>query len=201
MIRTLEDIDLDYKKTVEEELKKRLGFEIPNSTLQHAVFVQTKLIENTEQNLGILTGDASEINHPEIKTSLMILVRRLRNPTLTYKIENRLVRFFNKSKTQKQNPANRGIRIIMYNAETDDSRDFRNFFKDYADIVQIKKYKPIEGKFSHFLVSDSIRYRKEDIHFDKDFIEYKINSEANFNNASIASVLEDFFNNVWGRLK
>lgn len=200
MTTTLGDIDLDYKETVEVELKERLGFEIPNSTLEHAILVQTKLIESTEQSLSILTGEASEIDHPEIKTSLMILARKLRNPSISSKLENRIARFLN-PKNRNINQAKKGIRIIMYNNETEASKDFESFFRDYRDIVQIRKYRPVEGKFPHFLVSDGIRYREEKIHFDKDFVEYKINSKANFNDASIGLLLEGLFGDIWERLE
>lgn len=191
-------LDPEYKQLIEEEaLGKGKGFDIPNSTLEHAILVQTNLIKSTKRTLLILTGDSSEINHPQIRDSIENLAKKLRNQEqVSYKPKNRLLKFFNKPKIQEEIHTEKGIKVIMYDNETAFNRDFYNFLRDYVDIIKVRMYKPKEG-FSHFLVSDSKRCRLEEKHSDKDIANHKISAIANFNNPEKSSYLEGFFNRLW----
>ncbi len=184
------DVDFDYSRTVEQESREKLGFEVSNSTLEHAVLVQTKLIDNTKNRLSIITSSPQELEYEPLISSIASLAERLtarknrRNPLYSL--------FYKPRKDEVRNE----IRIL-FSEDGGYKGNFYDFARMYDDVIKIKKFRNLNPHTPHFLVSDSVRYRKEKEHNKEDLIDYKINATANFNDESKASMLEKLFDIYW----
>jgi hypothetical protein len=189
------DVDLDYRGTVETESRERLGFEIPNSTLEHAVLVQTRLIDSTRNRLSIMTSAPCELEYEPIISSIASLAERL-----TARKDRRIpfYSFFSRFKKKTDNLPDE-IRILFSDDSGDYKGNFYDFVKMYEGIIKIRKFKNPNPNTPHFLVSDSVRYRAEKEHNKEDLVDYKINATANFNDKSKASMLQNFFDICWKR--
>lgn len=194
----LDDIDLEYKRTVEEHAKNRRDLEIPNSTLKHRLLVVSNLIKNTRRNLSIFTSSPIEIDYPEIRKGIENLARRLRMPeTKIEKSINNLIRFFNKDKKIIEKELN----LILCGEYPGDSTDFYNFAKDYADVIKIKKTQKTCESLFHFIISDGISLNLEEPHKREDLLKGNVRATANFYEPSRASLYQGIFDDMWERLK
>lgn len=183
-------MDFEYKKTIEKESIEMLGFEIPNSTLEHAILVQTKLIENTRNSLSIMTSVPCELEYKEIIHSIEALAQKFRQRNNGIGI---FYYFLNKFKKDKRP---REIRILFC-GEEGNKGNFYDFARMHGDVIKIKKFKNPNPLTPHFLVSDSVRYREEETHDKEALTDYNIRAKANFNDKLNASILEQLFNMCW----
>jgi len=170
----VDSIDKEYVAIVEEAIKNNLNLDIPNSTLNHAVFLSQKLIRESRTHIKILTGELDSAYYDRVKDDLRDAVTRFC-------------------------PTKGKIMIIIWEKDAPVNREFQEFVNSNRDTIEIKVANQTDG-LSHFLVSDSKRYRLEEPHSKQDLIDENIKGTANFNNPEIASILEQNFDKIWSTI-
>jgi len=170
-----QEIDQEYRQIVEEAVQKDENFDIPNSTVAHAIFLSQKLISETHSNIKILTGELYNAYCNKIKDSLQKLAEDFKR--------------FNKRDR---------IKIIVWEKDAKENSEFNDFVNKYKDVIKVRKAnKPGSNKISHFLVSDLKRYRTEAPHTKEELYQQKVNGKANFNNPDKAKILNNAFDKIW----
>lgn len=178
-VNTLEDnlqeVDVEYKKIVEEAAKNNSNFDIPNSTIGHAVFLSNVLVSYAHENIKILTGELSSPYYDKVKETLASAAERFRS-------------------------ARKGeqIHIIIWEKDAKQNEGFEELLKKYGDIIKMKNAKkPFSDKMSHFLVSDCKRYRLENPHTKEELENGEVTATANFGNPETAKNLNSIFDELW----
>lgn len=171
----LEEIDKEYVNIVNEAIQNDLNLDISNSTLNHAVFLAKKLISLSRSDIKIITGELNSPYYEEIRTELEEAASNL-------------------SKVKGK------INILIWNKLESGNENFIQLQEKYRDTVEIK-YANREDNINHFLVSDSKRYRFEELHSAKDLRDQNIKGKANFNNRETAESLNQSFESIWGDIK
>lgn len=169
--KRLDEIDTEYVNLVNEAIREDLNLEISNSTLNHAVFLSKKLISLSENNIKILTGELDSPYYEEIKDDL----------------ENAAISL---------SKGNGKISILIWNKIGDGNTNFAQLRERYKDAIEIKCANRTDS-INHFLVSDSKRYRFEEVHSNKDLENENIKGKANFNNKEVAEALSRSFDSIW----
>lgn len=172
-------IDKEYKQIVEEAIKKEQNFDIPNTTLNHAVFLSQKLLSCAERDVKILTGELSSNYYSRVRDELEKTADR-----------------FHVSKMQG------AIKVIIWEEGSEQNTDFKTLQSKYKDVIEVKNARQtFSTGINHFLVSDSKRYRIEDSHTRDDVINENVKGRANFNNPDEAKLYNNAFDNIWSAIR
>jgi len=172
-------VDEEYCQIVEEAAIKGENLEIPNSTLDHAVFLSQALISVASDNIKILTGELNSPYYERVENQLEAVAER-----------------FNKEGGNKE------IRIVIWEKESDGHGKIRNLRNKYSDVIKVKSAEQSEENVAaHFLVSDSVRYRLEEPHTKRELEKKEVRGRANFHDVNTASILNDRFDEIWDVLE
>ena len=174
----IREVDAEYKKVVEEAAKNDSNFDIPNSTIGHAVFLSNTLISKAQDNIKILTGELSSPYYDRVKDTLATTAER-------FKKENK----------------GEQIHIIIWERDARRNEGFEELITKYRDVIKMKNAgQPFSDKINHFLVSDFKRYRLENPHTKAALESGQITATANFGNPAGAKNLNDMFDRLWDKL-
>jgi len=167
-------LDKQYIDIVEEAAEKEENLDIPNRTLDHAVFLTQKLILKAKNNIKILTGELGSPYYDRIKDDLQFAVDKFK-------------------------PSGGKIKVIVWEQDAPINEIFSSFIRNNNDVIEVRKAAQ-NTTINHFLVSDSKRYRFEEIHSKQDLIDQKVKGTANFGNPEKASILNEVFDTIWNGL-
>jgi hypothetical protein len=161
---------VDYKDRATAAWKNDENIDIPNSTLEHAVFLSNLLFSKVNKSVRIVTGSLNKAFYNE-----------------------KLLEIF-----QKLIDKNVSIRIVVWNKLED--RTFLDLLnQSLKGKVEVKNINS-DVAVSHFSVIDGKAYRFEDKHpiGSAYQVDSHAKGTVNFNNPKFACILEDLFDNkLW----
>jgi len=176
MENLLAKVGEEYKRIVTAEADSRSGLTIFNSSMPHAAYVTKKLLENTHEEVRILSGTFLEPFYANLKDTIEeALVHRLKL--------FRVITLYNKSSSFAETLKNKYPNIFdFYSLGLDATK------KDVREKLQ---------EINHFSVYDENKCRIEAIH-PADLIDNSIvRAEANFNNLEVGKNLKNAFDEIW----
>ncbi len=161
----------EYASIVEMCASNDLSIELSNRHIEHAAILTNAILGKTREHASILTGDCPELFFDKIKAALIAALDR-----------------------------GAEIRVILVNGVQKASA-LIELAKERASLkvfrVQETAVESVKAVVPHFCVSDSMRYRLEQIHEDKDFAaDRSVSAVANFNQPNIARTLQTTFEKV-----
>ncbi len=168
---------VDYKERAKLARDRRENINIPNSTLEHAVYLTDLLFEKAEKSVKILTGTLSErfFNHQGMIESFKKLVKK----NISIKV------------------------IVWHKIKMDEILDtLKSDFGGKVEIKTVDSERIQENWVKHFAVVDKKGYRIEDLHNpedenDEDSI---VKGNVNFYNPPVAKKLEETFDAIWQKI-
>ena len=170
--KQLDCVDEDYKELVRLVRESRIKDPIKNSNYSHALYLTDLMFGCTTESLRIFCGNGGDGFLTALKDSFEKAVKRVIKNGGTVKI------------------------ILLADSAPDILKELKSKYKEKFQYALANA----KGLLNHYIVCDSrlLRYEEKHEPITKDSEVDLIKANVYFNNPSIAKMMEDGFDTIWG---